>query len=349
MTSYRAAISRPSRAPCAATGFIIYLTFIAAFTLLAASTPVSAQEGAASADDIVRIRTDLVTVPVLVTDSRGRRVSGLVQGDFAVRDEGRPAELAYFAAGADRVALTFVLDASGSARDIATQQRETALALVSRFGRASRVAVLPFGARPASATAFTTDIDKVRAAFHYPAPAGQRTAIFDAALAAISGYETAAGDVIERRLIILISDGLDTASTTRAVDVINEARRRDVSIYVIHLPIFAPRDGRLVPRSPTKGFKELAEQTGGQYFMVGDAESALDPRAEYNLAPVFRAIAEDLQAQYVLGYYLDDTAERDKPRRRIEVGLTSRAKRKLHVRKLREGYRLNNPPPVPGK
>jgi hypothetical protein len=114
-----------------------------------------------------------------------------------------------------------------------------------------------------------------------------------------------------------------------------------VSFYVIHLPIFAPRDGRLKARPASSGFRELAEQTGGRSFLAGDAKSSLDPRAEYDLAPVFKSIEEDLQSQYILGYYPGEAA-RDASFHRIEISLTSRDNRKLRVRSLREGYTLKS-------
>src|SRR5437016_6666990 len=57
--------------------------------------------------DVVRVRTDLVAVPVIVTDARGRRVSDLQPFDFAVRDERGPKKNDYFASGTERVALLF--------------------------------------------------------------------------------------------------------------------------------------------------------------------------------------------------------------------------------------------------
>jgi Ca-activated chloride channel family protein len=308
--------------------------------LLASTADVSAQKKSAEAnEDVLRVNTDLVTVPAFVMDARGRRVSNLSPEDFALRDDGRIVKVEYFAAGTARVALAFALDASGSVREIIARQHEIALALLSRFGSGSRVAVLRFSETVELAVPFTTIATEALPAFRFPALAGHRTAIFDAAQMAVRAFVAPGSDATERRIVILISDGLDTTSKTKAVDVIDRARDAGVSFYVIHLPIFAPRDGRLATRPASKGFRELAEQTGGRYFIVGDAKAALDPRAAYDLAPVFKAIEEDLQSQYVLGYYPGEAA-RDGRSHRIEISLTSRDKRKLRVRSLREGYRL---------
>ena len=288
-------------------------------------------------DEVVRVRTDLITVPLFVTDREGRRVAGLRQQDFVMRDNGREVETAYFSSGTDRVALLFALDASGSARDIITRQREAALALFSRFGKASRVAVMRFTETAALAASFAMSPGKALEAFNFPAQPGRRTAIFDAAMNAVRSFDMPGR--AERRIVILISDGLDTASKTNASKVIGEAFEHGVSFYVIHLPLFEPRDGRLRVRPPSKGFRDLAEKTGGKYFMLGDARTALAPAAQYDLSPVFQAIEDDLRGQYLLGYYPAE-ASRDGLPHRIEVNLAGSANKRLRVRVLRSGYVL---------
>jgi hypothetical protein len=64
---------------------------------------------------------------------------------------------------------------------------------------------------------------------------------------------------------------------------------------------------------------------------------ALDPRAEYDLRPVFQAIAEDLRGQYVVGYHAS-AAPQQPGTHRIVVRLTDPTKRKLRVRQLRDAY-----------
>src|ERR1051325_6579694 len=116
-------------------------------------------------DEVVRVNTDLVTIPLFVTDSHGRRVAGLAREDFELTDNGARVEPAYFAAGAEHVSLLFLLDASGSTRDIITAQRETALALFSHFGAGSRVAVMQFRERAELKQTFTRDLRRARNAF----------------------------------------------------------------------------------------------------------------------------------------------------------------------------------------
>jgi VWFA-related protein len=288
-------------------------------------------------DEVVRVSTDLISVPFFITDARGRRVAGLTRGDFELSDNGARVEPAYFAAGAEHVSLLFLLDASGSTRDIITEQHETALALFSHFGAGSRVAVMQFRERAELKLAFTRDLRRARPAFRIDSLAESRTAIFDAALAAARAFSSAPPQTAERRIVVLISDGLDNASTERFERAVEEARSSGVTFYCIHLPLYAPRDGRLVARRASKGFRELAERTGGQFFVVGDARSALDPHAEHDLRPVFQAIAEDLRGQYVVGYHAS-AAPQQPGTHRIVVRLTDTAKRRLRVRQLRDTY-----------
>jgi len=339
MSFTRAAIFRCTSAPRDVrfiSRFLCLFIICAAFHSSADSQIVAAPD-----DEIVRIRTDLVTLPVIVTDARGERVAGLTGADFVIFDGGKPVALSYFGSGAARVSLLFAVDTSGSTRDIINRQKETALALLTHFGDNSRVGLLTFSDQPTWALPFTDQIEQARAAFTFSSQPNRPTAIFDAALAAARSFNAAArGGVPERRIVVLLSDGLDTTSAARAAEVVSAARTANVSFYVIHLPLYAARDGRIGIRRPAKGFRDLATRTGGRYFLLGGERDALNPNPTFDLNPVFNAIADDLLSQYVLGYYLDDTT-RERGDHRIEVKLTSPAhRRKLRVQSLREEYKL---------
>jgi hypothetical protein len=75
-------------------------------------------------------------------------------------------------------------------------------------------------------------------------------------------------------------------------------------------------------RTPAKGFRELAEKTGGRYFLAGDVKSALGPAKDIDLAPIFQAIEDDLKSQYLLGFYLGEAAN-DGRKHRLSLGLPS--------------------------
>jgi len=258
-------------------------------------------------DEVVRVNTDLLLFPVRIRDKKGQAVTGLSDQDLLLKDQDKVTTGVYFSPGADRVALMFALDQSGSLRQVISQQREAALALFSRFGERSSVAILRFSDTASVVAPFTKDLAAARAAFKFVAAPNEQTAIFDAAAKAVKAFDALPPVRAERRIIILISDGLDTRSRTSADSVIDAALERRVSFYIIHLPLFEPREGHLAVRRPSKGFRELAEKTGGKYFLVGDVKSALSP-APTDLGPIFQAIEEDLKSQYLLGFYIAESS-----------------------------------------
>ncbi len=314
------------------------LRLAVSISLLLFSAVIRAQEP--EPVDVISVRTDVIAVPFSVTDSRGGRIADLKQPDFAVTEDGRSLKIEYFTSGAERIALVFVLDNSGSLREQLARQRDAALGLFARFGPASSIAVIRFGQFAKLVAPFTGDAESARAAFSFPVNLSGRTAIFDAGLAAVEAYTGRPEHSPERRIAILISDGLDTASKATAQQVVAAANRVNVSFYVIHLPLFTPADGRLSPRPAAKGFRDLAEKTGGQYFVAGTSASALNPNSPVDLRPVFAAIESDLHSQYVIGFY-PGAASRDGNLHRVSVAATNR---KLKVHQLRISYSLRPGP-----
>jgi VWFA-related protein len=296
----------------------VVLPLLACF-FIAADFRIVLSQQTADDEDVVRVNTDLLLFPVRIRDKKGQAVAGLTDQDLTLTDQDHVTTGLYFSPGADRVALMFALDQSGSLRQIISQQQEAALALFSRFGERSSVAILRFSDKASLVAPFTKDLDAARAAFRFTAAPNTQTAIFDAAARAVKAFDDLPPVRSERRIVVLISDGLDTRSRTSADSVINAALERRVSFYVIHLPLFEPRDGRLEVRRPSKGFKDLAEKTGGKYFLTGDAKSALMPR-ENDLTPIFQAIEEDLKSQYLLGFYIAESS-RDNRRHVFSVSM----------------------------
>jgi Ca-activated chloride channel family protein len=286
------------------------------------STHLQAQEPA-SDDEVVKVSTDLLVFPIRVRDKRRQTATALTERDLLLKDNDHVTSGLYLYPCADRVAIVFALDQSGSLREIVSQQREAALALFGRFGERSQVAIIRFAEKAFLVAPFGRDTSAAREAFNFPVRANQHTAIFDAAAAALNAFDTLPRVRSERRIVVLISDGLDNASTMKASAIIQKAFQKQISFYVIHLPLFEPRNGRLAVRSPAKGFRELAEKTGGKYFLVVNETSALGPQANKtatDLTPIFQAIEEDLRSQYLLGFYAGD-ASRDGRNHRFTVSL----------------------------
>jgi hypothetical protein len=166
-----------------------------------------AQQLPSDEDEVVRVNTELLLFPIRIRDKKGREVLGLTDQDLNLKDPDNAVSGLYFSPGADRVALMFALDQSGSLREIISQQQDAALALFSRFGERSSVAVLRFSDTSSLATPFTRDLTEARAAFKFSAVPNQRTAIFDAAADSVSAFADLPRVRAERRIVVLISDG----------------------------------------------------------------------------------------------------------------------------------------------
>ena len=135
----------------------------------------------------------------------------------------------------------------------------------------------------------------------------RRTAIFDAAAKALTAFDQLPRVRSERHIVILISDGLDNASIA-VLSVIEIALKKRVSVYVIHLPLFEPRDGRLgAYRREWIWLLDPAEKTRGKYFVADPDRPLAAPKND--LTPIF-AIDEDLQ--HSLGFYIAESARRSK-------------------------------------
>lgn len=311
------------KAVCLLPRVLASFIFICSILSIAGVNPVKSQaQDPKTEDDIIRVSTDLLLFPIRIKDKRKQAVQGLTESDLSLEDKDRVVTGLYFAPGADRVALVFALDQSGSLREIISQQQEAALALFRRFSDRSSIAVLRFAEAPTVVTPFERDPAKARSAFSLSAGSNRHTAIFDAAAKAVTMFDDLPRVRAERRIVILISDGLDNASRTKPGAVIDAALNNRVSFYVIHLPLFEPRDGRLAVRAPAKGFRDLAEKTGGKYFLVSDVKSALSPVKDIDLTATFQAIEEDLKSQYLLGFYLGEVAN-DGRKHRFSLSLPS--------------------------
>lgn len=273
-------------------------------------------------EEVLRVDTNLFVVPIRVRDKSKQTVVSLSERDLILKDKDHVTAGLYLRQGMDRVSLVFALDQSGSTRETISQQRQAALALFERFGERSKIAVLRFAESAQLVAPFGEDTTVASEAFNSPVAPNRHTAIFDAASAALKAFDGLPPVRSERRIVILISDGLDNVSRTKAAAVFATALQKHVSFYVIHLPLFEPRDGRLAIRSPASSFKDLAEKTGGRYFLAGDARSALAGRGDVDLTPIFQAIEDDLRSQYLLGFYFAENAK-DSSRHRFEISVPS--------------------------
>ncbi len=267
-------------------------------------------------DYILRIDTDLVSVDVQVTDSKGRQVLNLRKEDFRVYVDNSEQSISFFhaeeRAGQPRpVAVVFALDVSGSMTGDEIHRLSSAMRAFSAHlsDHPAVYAVLTFGMRVRVLQRFTSDRERLERAFEKLArePSGLSTHTFDAVDDAIRMLVRHAPRTRERRLlkraVVVITDGFPVGDTVAPQTVIERANAADVSVYVVTLPSFSRMTAASVHRPlPTPlDITGLAELTGGKSVYAN----------EENYAPLFRALAEEVTSSYVLAFYPPEEKRRD--------------------------------------
>jgi VWFA-related protein len=297
--------------------------------LVAASGVSAAQdpEIGATPRAVFSSRSDLVVLHATVTDRRGAFVGGLPRDAFAVREDGRLQEIAFFAEQDAPVTVGLVLDNSGSM----LETRSLLLSAVQAFAQASHPAdeffALTFNERvrpvlPDEAP-FTSDPVVLREALSAALTARGRTALHDAVLAGLAALD---GGAHARKVLVVVADGGDNASRATFEAVLARARASNVVIYTVAIadPLNWDADpGRL---------RRLAKATGGLAYEPPDVEE---------LEEALTRISRDIRSSYTLAYEPADGAHDGL--RRIEVRVRASDGRRL-VARTRDGYLVERVP-----
>jgi len=296
--------------------------------------------------EVVKITSNLVMVPVSVTNAQGQPVLGLKPSDFRIEEDGRTQEIAQLG-DPEQVPLDIavLIDVSGSVVARFDFEQQAAAAFLKQVLKPEdRATVFAIDESPrmiqklASAQVASQSIMSLK-------PSNSYTAFFDSVLAA-SNYLDQSSTTGRRRIAIVISDGDDTARINdlynrgnsqfsqmenqlrfieRAqVDTQREVQRAEVTFYSInpsgqtmHLNVRTARS--------ELGMERIAAATGGAAFV---------PKNETELAGIFNRIASEIRSQYLLQYYSNNQSG-SRAYRRIAVSAPAHAE--LRVR-AREGY-----------
>jgi Ca-activated chloride channel family protein len=272
---------------------------------------------------VMCVRTELVAVPVTVTDGRGHHVSGLSQENFRVFENGRPQPIAVFHHGDAPVTLGLIIDRSQSMRTKTPALQAAVSALLQSSRPDDELFAVDFNDRVSFALPggrpFTNDAKELEASLTAVDAAGQ-TALYDGVAEGLQHLQLGRA---EKRPLIVVSDGGDNASRRTYAEVLELARRSDVVIYAIGLlgtsPAEEEEDAGLI--------KRLCNDTGGLAYF---------PRSAEEMIAASTHIARDLREQYTLGF-APGTHNDGRAFRRIEVKVYAAGQRRLHVR-TRSGY-----------
>jgi Ca-activated chloride channel family protein len=246
---------------------------------------------------------------------------GLTRDDFEVSENKVKQEIAFFSLDDSPLAVGLVLDSSGSmGRDYKMERaRAAALHFVRTSHPDDEVFLIDFDSEAKVTLDFTSGLDAVAAALS-AAQAGGRTALYDAvylALEKLNGYRTQ-----RRKVILLITDGADTASRRSSKDIAKLARESDVQIYAVGIC------GSDLTPSDLSTITNFAEVTGGRAFFTMDSRQ---------IVGICNVIAVDLHQHYSLGYRPTNEV-RDGKWRKVEVKIKPRKGQPHLVVRTRRGY-----------
>ncbi len=250
--------------------------------LLPGSLTLAAQEAT------YRMDVKLVNIFVNVTDRNGAIVPGLTQADFSIFEDGRPQEIKLFERQSEvPLNLTLAIDTSGSVRKDMSEEEAAARRFAHAIVRPQdQMSVLQFATEVRELVPFTNKlaaIDHGLSQLH----GDWATALYDA----ICKGSEALGGRQGRKVLVVVSDGDDTAKNSSYADALELALRNEVMIYsIIDVPIEASAGRDL---GGEHALITIAEQTGGKHFYVSDG----------GLDKAFSQVSDDLRTQYLLGYY----------------------------------------------
>jgi Ca-activated chloride channel homolog len=233
--------------------------------------------------------TSIVPVLTTVTDSQGRLVPNLEQEEFTILDNGKPQPISFFQNETQPFTVVVMLDFSASMTANLDLLKQATEQFLLRLLPADKGQVGAFSDKIQFSGTFTNNRDSLIKDLS-DLQFGNPTRLYDAIEASIDVLK----DVDGRRIVLVFTDGDDTASKRDMGDVLVKARETETMIYAIGLESeFAIGPGRMQRTRPDRGLRKLAEETGGGYFEL---------KKTTDLAPTFTRVAAELHSLYTLGF-----------------------------------------------
>lgn len=300
----------------------ILLLIVPVAVFLAASNSSSPSNTSLQTEDQqpISVTSELVAIPVSVTDARRNFVSGLSRQNFHIFENNQPREIALFEQEDTPVSVGLLVDHSSSMES----KLPNVVTAISGFAHASNsqdeMFVVDFSdeARVQSlgGKAFTSDAAEIERAVAISARG--RTALYDAVSAGLNHLRLARW---QKHALVIVSDGGDNASWYKYSQVLAQIRQSQAAIYAVGLV-----DDFGEEENP-KILEELCKDTGGLAFF---------PRSPSEIMSATARIARDLREQYMLGFVPEPGSPADSFHK-IEVRVSAPQQGRLRVR-ARPGY-----------
>ena len=293
-----------------------------------------------SDDEVIRVETNLVTMPVSVLDRNGRFVTGLTQRDFRIFENGKEQKVDYFQSVEQPFTVILMLDVSPSTKYKIDEIQDSAIAFIDQLRENDKIMVVAFDESTQILSPVTSDKRILRNAIRQ-AEFGNGTSLYESVDRVINSELRR---IQGRKAVVLFTDGVDTTSRRANYEsTIADAEETDAIIYTIRYD--TQRDqvggggasgnigvggiinillGGKLPVGGTSGsagsspaeyrkgkqyLDELSRRSGGRNF---------EAMSLANLENAFLGIAEELRRQYSLGYY-PETIGKKGDRRQIQI------------------------------
>jgi VWFA-related protein len=287
----------------------------------------------------IRVQVNEVVVPVTVTNEKGRFISDLEQSDFKIFDQGKEQTIRYFNRERNqRVVVGFLVDLSNQSRGQWKSLQEATIELVLNLLPGDKKYsgyLIGYGNEAELMVNTTTDSDPIVEKLRKISPSGG-AAFYDALYMACTSRKLVEGEPVDpRRVIVVVGDGHDNASSKTLDQVLELAQRYQVTINAISTDAYG------FTGDSGKNLERLAGETGGRveyplmnvYKDVSGFLSQPSDEGNYQLkvgtggytaailGSIYKSIANiagEITVQYVLRYVPNETDE-SRVKRSIEV------------------------------
>ena len=273
----------------------------------------------------LKLKADLVNVITSVTDSAGNQVNDLTQKDFELFEDDRGQDIAgFYREGQVPLRLIFLFDTSGSIRHrFDFEQRAAAQFFKNVMRHGDQAALMSISSESKIELQFTSDVDQLVTVLAQLKPQGA-TALYDGMITAARYLRPSEG----RHVMVVLSDGTDTVSTSTLAQALTEVQRSDAIIYAVHSTGVAP-SASVQDLAGEFVMKAMCEDTGGRAFFPPIYED--QKKEARDLDEIYKRLAAEVRAQFVLTYYSKAEGKSGQFRAiRVEVrrpGLQVRARR----------------------
>lgn len=270
--------------------------------------PLKPEDAEASRPANLRIDTNLVLIPVSVTDPLNRFVTGLERKDFKVFEDKVEQSIAQFASEDAPLSVGLVFDTSNSMGAKLQKSRQAAAQFFKTANPEDEFFLVQFNDRPEMIVPFTSNTEEIQNRLTFTQAKG-RTALLDGIYLAMNQMKKAKNP---RKAILVISDGADNSSRYTESEIKNLVREADVQLYAIGIFESIGARGRTAEElSGPQLLNDLAEQTGGKHFGIENVNELPDVAAKIGI---------ELRNQYLLGYS-PKNQDRDGKYRKVQVKL----------------------------